>query len=116
MIENNTVHFRFIQKTISNLKINNARVLKTDAFVYIPRARMKFDIIFADPPYEMNEINDLPKLILENDLLKKDGWLIIEHSSKHDFSGNSHFFDMRKYGSVRFSFFKNIQTHPALIQ
>ena len=108
MVEKNAVHFRFIQKVISNLKINNARVFKTDAFVYIPHARMRFDIIFADPPYEMDETKNLPTLIFDHNLLKPDGWLIIEHSAKFDFSDAIQLFDMRKYGSVRFSFFKNM--------
>ena len=107
MVEKDSIHHRFIQKNISYLQINNARAVKTDVFTYLPRIKRNFDIIFADPPYEMPGIDIIPDLIFKNDILKKEGWLIIEHSLKNDFSNHEHHFDLRKYGSVRFSFFRH---------
>jgi len=107
MVEINSIHSRFIHKLITQLQITKARVIKTDVFEYITRTKKKFDIIFADPPFDMEETRDLPSLIFRHNLLKEDGWLIIEHSSKNDFSIDPHYLDMRKYGSVRFTFFKN---------
>lgn len=108
MIEKDKMHYKYIQKVISGLKINSAKVLKTDVFFYLKSTKKKYDIIFADPPYNMQDINNLPDLVFKYDLLKPEGWFIIEHSSKYDFSGNNNLFDTRKYGGVRFSFFRKI--------
>jgi 16S rRNA (guanine966-N2)-methyltransferase len=106
MVEKNFTHYSFIKKTIPALKLDNVLVYKTDVFVYIPRIKKKFDIIFADPPFDMEKIETLPELIFQYSLLKNNGIFILEHSSKHDFSDWKEFQMMRKYGSVNFSFFK----------
>lgn len=106
MVEKNFNQFRFIKQVISNLNIDNASVLKRDVFLYLQSPQKKFDIIFADPPYDMPDIDKLPGIIFNADIIKDEGWLIIEHSGNIDFSKNKQLFDMRKYGGVRFSFFK----------
>ena len=80
---------------------------KDDAFRYLERVQMQFDIIFADPPYQL-PLSDFSKIItrvFSNDLLKKEGLLIIEHSKHTDLSGLPHFKEQRKYGGSVFSFF-----------
>lgn len=109
MVENNPIHFRFIKKTVEELKIENIRLHKTDAFIFIPRCKHKYDIIFADPPYDMPRTEIIPELICKSRLLKPNGWLIIEHSVNNSFSSYSWFHELRKYGNVRFSFFRNFQ-------
>jgi len=65
-----------------------------------------FDIIFADPPYEMEGIKTIPDKILESRLLKEGAWFILEHGKSVSFSEHPACFDQRNYGSVYFSFFK----------
>ena len=67
------------------------------------------DLIFADPPYiiELQKLELIIELVLSKNLLKPDGWLIIEHSEQADLSKHSNFFEHRKYGNVNFSFFRN---------
>lgn len=108
MVEKNYLHFNFIKNTIANLKVDNVKVFKTDAFIYIPRINKKFDIIFADPPYEMIGIEKIPGLVLKYNLLKDQGLFIIEHSKDHDFADYPGFYKLRKYGNVSFSFFTNL--------
>lgn len=106
MVEKDINNFRFINQVISQLGIGNVHVIKKDAFLYLNTTKKKFDIIFIDPPYDMANIDKLPEKIFANNLLKDGGWLIIEHSANYDFSVEKNFFDLRKYGGVRFSFFK----------
>ena len=54
----------------------------------------------------MEKIQELPDLIFEKKLLNPDGWLIIEHSAKNDFTKHPHFFEHRNYGKVNFSFLR----------
>lgn len=98
----------FIKKVANQLDYKNITVVKADAFQYLERVRQPVDIIFADPPYDMDNIEKIPELVFSRNLLKEDGWLIIEHSRIHDFSQNPNFYQHRKYGKLNFTFFVNM--------
>jgi 16S rRNA (guanine966-N2)-methyltransferase len=98
----------FISKVTTALDINVINLVHEDAFIYIRNCIKAYDIVFADPPYDLPQLEDIPLLIFENDLLKGDGWFIFEHSRKQDFSTLPECFDTRVYGGVNFSFFKKI--------
>jgi 16S rRNA G966 N2-methylase RsmD len=75
-------------------------------FKFIQRCPTKFNIVFADPPYALNNIAGIPDLIFENELLEEGGLLILEHGKDNDFSTHPYLIDHRTYGSVNFSFFR----------
>ena len=100
---------KFIRKTIVDFRIYNMVVINKNVFVYLSYCKESFDLIFADPPYELDNIKLIPELIFKNDLLKPNGWLIVEHSSKNDFSNNPYFKELRQYGKVHFSFFNKTE-------
>jgi len=104
-VELNFNHVRFIKETIEKLQEKGIRVVKTNAFVFAEHIKEQYDLIFADPPYDMTDFQKVPDSIFQNGLLKENGLFILEHSGNYDFSKNLHFQDMRKYGSVHFSFF-----------
>ena len=106
LVEKNFNHIRFIQSVIENLEIENVNILKADAFLYVQKSAQKFDIIFADPPYDLANINEIPDLIFKNELLHSEGILIVEHPKHIQFSKHPNFSELRKYGKVHFSFFK----------
>ncbi|MFP4555806.1 MAG: RsmD family RNA methyltransferase [Bacteroidales bacterium] len=106
LVEMNSSHFRFINSIISKLGIENITPTRADAFKYLKSCKKKFDIIFADPPYDLSGIDQIPEIVFTRNLLNNNGWLILEHSSQHDFSGNAHYTETRKYGNVNFSLFK----------
>ncbi len=107
-IELNYQHFNFINKTIKELELNNyMKAIKSNAFIYISRIKdQQYDIIFADPPYNLKGLETIPEEIFKNNLLKTDGMLIFEHSAEFNFSNTQHFSFHKKYGSVNFSFFE----------
>lgn len=105
-IEKAPLHFKFIKSFIDKLQDLNAIPIKGDVFKYLSQCREKFDFIFADPPYVLTEISELPDMILERDLLREDGLLVVEHGKDHDFSQHPRFVEHRQYGSVNFSFFQ----------
>jgi 16S rRNA (guanine(966)-N(2))-methyltransferase RsmD len=104
-IDNNPKCADFIKKTTEHLHINNIHIMRTDVFAYIAKTRQTFDLIFADPPYDLSTIKLLPTLIFDHNLLSPKGCFILEHSAKYDFSSVLQFFELRKYGKVHFSFF-----------
>lgn len=105
-IEESERHCTFIRKVCTELKINNLTLMKTDVFKFINSCRSQFDMIFADPPYDLEKLHTIPDLIFANNLLKTDGLLVLEHSSKNSFTEHPNFVDHRHYGSVNFSFFE----------
>lgn len=106
MVEKSYQHIKFIQSTLSKLEINEVQTVKSDAFVYLRKTVDKFDIIFADPPFDLDKLKEIPDTIFNNDKLNKNGILILEHSKEHDFSHHQNFSELRTYGKVNFSFFE----------
>jgi 16S rRNA (guanine966-N2)-methyltransferase len=95
----------YLKKIAGELQLKNLKVVNQDAFRYIGFSKEKFDLIFADPPYELNNAELLPKIIFEKDLLNEEGLLILEHSEERNFEKHPNFFEQRRYGKVNFSFF-----------
>lgn len=82
--------------------------IKSDVFKYLDKASGKFDVIFADPPYDLDvsKLESIVKTIFEKNLLEKEeGMLVIEHSKMNDLSKLEQFKEARKYGGNVFSFF-----------
>ena len=105
-VERNAKCVRFIQSTIKQLELDNYRILQADVFKYISKCKSTYDLIFCDPPYDLKEVNQLPDLVFENQLLKEEGILVIEHSAQISFNNHPNFVKHKKYSAVNFSFFE----------
>ncbi len=106
-VESNSQQIRFIESVKHKLDLTNLRVLRMDVFQFFKNNKQAYDIIFADPPYDMEAFEEVPQQIFAKGLLKEDGIFVLEHSKKYNFSENPFFYEHRSYGSVNFSFFKN---------
>lgn len=104
-VEKNYLCYSFIKKRSSEFGFETIHPVKNDAFRFIQSCTEKFDLVFADPPYDLEDIEKLPKLVFENNLLKQKGLLIVEHSSRTSFSKEERFLEKRTYGEVNFSIF-----------
>jgi len=106
-IEIDHVHYAFIATVIKQLELGNViRLLRYDVRKFIPRCVEKYDLIFADPPYQLPTIKEIPDMVFEFHLLNKQGILILEHGKNDDFALHPNLFQQRIYGSVHFSFFR----------
>lgn len=94
----------FIIATCKQLGIHNLHLIRGDVFKYIKACSIRYDLVFADPPYALEELPTLPDLVVPN-LLKPEGLFVLEHGDDYDFSSHPHFLELRTYGSVHFSFF-----------
>lgn len=109
-VELDRFHYQFICSVIEKLGIKQfMKALNVDAFKFMARSPGQYDLIFADPPYELNQISAIPDLILNCNLLSNEGLFILEHGKTNDFSTHPLFRELRKYGSVHFSFFSRIK-------
>ena len=98
---------KFITNT--SFKLNMPiQVNCSDVFKYLKNNYDKYDIIFADPPYDIvqTELEKLVNLIINNRLIKKNGVFIVEHSKHKSMSKMKNFIELRTYGGSCFSFFK----------
>ena len=107
------------------LGIRNLSLIRGDVFKFLSSCRAKYDLIFADPPYALEQLPTLPDVILKpsaisrqdsaishqdseetDSILKPGGWLVIEHGKDTDFTTHPRHVETRTYGSVHFSFFQ----------
>jgi len=106
-VDNNYFVTKFVHQTAREFDFP-IKVFKKDVLKFLASTRLKFDLIFADPPYDMNiELQKkMIDLVFERQLLNEDGFFILEHIDKIDFSEHPRFDFSRKYGLSTFSFFK----------
>lgn len=99
---------QFINTTAKMLDLSIITI-KSDVFKYLEKANAKFDIIFADAPYEfeLELFEKIVALVFENNLLNEEGVLVIEHSKQTDFKNHTRLSYQKKYGGNMFSFFEN---------
>lgn len=105
-VELNFNHFKFIKKTADELKFEGMKVVRADVLKYIPTCNEKFDVVFADPPYDLPQLPQIPQMVFDNNLLNENGIFIMEHSANNNFSELPQFYQHKHYGAVNFSFFK----------
>jgi len=105
-VEQNRSHISFISKVADELKTNSLSLVKGDVFRFLKsESEQSFDFIFADPPYSLSTLPEVPKIVLEKNLLRSGGMFVMEHSKDNDFSSLPFFSQLRVYGAVNFSIF-----------
>ena len=101
-VDHNLNCINYIEKTSNELGFNISTI-KSDCLQYLKNYKQQFNFIFADPPYYYEKYQELRDLVSENNLVKKDGVLIIEHDKETRFEEDN--IELRKYGTVHFSIF-----------
>jgi len=105
-VEKDREHANFISQCMKKIGTKEHVLIRSDVFRFMKSCHRQFDLIFADPPYALPELPNIPSLVFEYGLLKEDGLFVFEHGKQYDFSGNPHFIEHRTYGSVNFSIFR----------
>ena len=105
-VEKDYAHYTYINKVRRELGDEAWQPVKADVFTFLSHTAETFDFIFADPPYALERLAELPELVLSAQILSPGGFFVLEHGADHDFSAHPHFLQMRTYGSVHFSLFR----------
>src|SRR5690554_1212172 len=105
-VEKHPKHAQFIKSQKERLEIPSLQVICQDVRIYLQKCTESFDVIFADPPYELPWIDSLPDLIFQSSVVAYESTIIIEHSAQTSFSNHPNFSHTRKYGKVHFSWFE----------
>lgn len=104
-IDNTAKYVAFIENTAKQLDMPQINAFAMDVFKFVMQDFQKYDIVFADPPYNLDRLDELPDLIIKNDLLRdEDSVFVLEHPGI-DFSTHPNLLKEKKYSKVHFSFF-----------
>ena len=103
------LHANFIKSQVARFRLRNLTVVRHNVFEFLDICREKFDIIFADPPYALEDLATIPDKIFAKDILHPGAYFILEHPGEYNFEGHPYFIKERKYGNVHFSFFEKPQ-------
>ena len=107
MAVDRSIHcIHYIKDTARQHGLEQIKTYKADVFKFLELETEQFDLIFADPPYDLNRIPEIAKIVFEKKLLLPDGLLIVEHQSFQNLSSHPAFVEQRTYGHSSFSFFK----------
>lgn len=107
IVEKDNAMFNFIKTNIEKLQIENCRLMKIDVFSFLSSCNEQYNFIFAGPPYALNTIDELPKLIIEKNLIINDGLFVLEHTPRNNYKSFAGYSFERNYGTTVFSFFTN---------
>ncbi len=97
----------FIKKTAAEFGFSNIKLIQVEVFKFLKTCVDQYDFIFAGPPYALVEIDEIPNIIFEKNLLKQDGVFILEHTPRNNYEDHANFIKVKNYGTTLFSFFGN---------
>lgn len=102
---------KFLRESAESIECSDIiHPLRSDVFRFLDNCHQQFDIVFADPPYDLEGIENIPAKVYEKNLIKSGGILIVEHGPYTNLSELEHFWYSKTYGNVTFSFFDHEQS------
>lgn len=105
-IDANAANINYMKSVKEALNIDNWILIKSDALKYIQKTIATADIIFADPPYNYNQIHGLSEAVTGHpDFIQRKGIFILEHTD--NIILHSPLLKQKKqYGNTTFSIFE----------
>ncbi len=97
---------RGLSQLARDWELDQWQIVRGDAMLFAGKSLTQFDIVFADPPFDLPQLAQLPETVLSGTLLVPGGWFILEHGERTDVSSARHYIETRKYGHVHFSLFQ----------
>lgn len=106
LIERDMGNINFIKKITIDLGISDKlKIIRGDVFKFMKQSIDSYDFIFAGPPYALVNIDDIPMLVFEKNMLSPGGIFVLEHTPRNDYQHHPRFMRMKNYGTTIFSFF-----------
>lgn len=107
LVEVDHKHIAGIKRIVSDLEFTAIRTIHIDVRTFLKTCNEKYSVVFADPPYDLPWLKEIPALVLNANILEEEGFFVMEHPRNMQFANEPGFFEHRSYGGVNFSFFKN---------
>jgi 16S rRNA (guanine(966)-N(2))-methyltransferase RsmD len=115
-VETNADALEFIEKNVEALGCEAAtEILSMDAMQFLRRSQDRYDLVFADPPYDYDETANIPSVVFQDKILKRHGYLLIEHATKLEFSSTPlyHAGPAKRFGRTVVTFFHHPRPEEA---
>ena len=106
LIERDLTSIDFIKKTAKELGIDQKlHIIRGDVFKFMKQSTEQYNFIFAGPPYALEQIDELPLLVFEKNMLLSGGIFVLEHTPRNDYQQHPNFKRVKNYGTTVFTFF-----------
>lgn len=106
-VDEEVKHIRQIEKTAKIFGVDGQiSTLAADVETFLQQHHGRFDFVFADPPYDYFRMAEMIDTIVSEHWLNEDGWFILEHDKRHNFSSHEHCVFSKSYGRTIVSIFK----------
>lgn len=105
IVETDRRSCEFISRTLRELGLDRARVHRLDVRDWLKICHKQYDIVFADPPYALRWLGEIPEMVMNSGAARESTLFILEHPKSFDFTNSNRFSEHRYYGNVNFSFF-----------
>lgn len=97
---------KFVSEFATKIGAEGIKTIRSDVFKFINQDTHQYDIIFADPPFDLSDTDKIPDLVFQKGLLRINGWLIVEHLNKRTLKTELIPDEIRDYGNCKFSIYK----------
>lgn len=109
-VENSRAALQYLKSNLESIGANgDSQVVQGDVFQFLKSAYRKYEVVFADPPYAMESLQELPNRIFESNIVSQGGFLVIEHPARFEFYPGSDWevAIQKVYGRTCVSFFQH---------
>ncbi|MEK6793895.1 MAG: 16S rRNA (guanine(966)-N(2))-methyltransferase RsmD [Spirochaetota bacterium] len=85
---------------------DRGHVIRNNSLRFLASPSGPYDIIYADPPYDTEDLPEILSRVRGNGLLTDDGILVIEMNRRAASVIESEAYDLRRYGKALLAFFR----------
>ncbi len=101
-VDNNKIAIETIKNNIKKLKTDSSyQIINNDYLKALQsfEGKIKFDLVFLDPPYKLNFINEILELLIKYNLLNEDAYVVCEFDVEEVESNILELIKNKKYGN-----------------
>ena len=110
MCDSNSVIIKTLKDNVKRLNADNAKILQCDALDFLKNNTNEFDIVFLDPPFDSNLLEQSVEILKDNNFLKPNAFIYIEADSNKELPILPQQWELhrnKKAGDVAYYLFKN---------
>ena len=105
-VDNDRRNIRHIEKLAGQFGVDTQiRAVTSSVEDFLQGPAVPYDIVFSDPPYDYALMHEMIETVLTQGWLQDDGWFILEHDKRHDFTDHPKCTFSKAYGRTIVSIF-----------
>lgn len=105
-VDKDSQSIKLTKENLNMIKSTNYKVIHMPYSDALKCMGQKFDLILVDPPYASGYYDEVMELIVEYELLNKDGYVVCEHLCGTEINTTLKLVDKKRYGTVELSYYQ----------